>query len=179
MTVPAPSAARAGCVCAAAFLLAACSPTLDWRDVRPAGSGLTLLMPCKPVVQERSLPLAGAPVRLSLQACSAGGRTWGIAHADVADPARVGVALGELRSSAAANIAGGAAETLPLQVPGATPQAASERVRFGGRLPDGRPVQVELAVFAHGTRVFQATALGEQLTLEAAQTFFGSIRLQP
>ncbi|MBE0548915.1 MAG: hypothetical protein IH627_14965, partial [Rubrivivax sp.] len=70
MTVPAPSAARAGCVCAAAFLLAACSPTLDWRDVRPAGSGVTLLMPCKPVVQERSLPLAGAPVRLSLQACS-------------------------------------------------------------------------------------------------------------
>ena len=179
MTVPAPSAARAGCACAAAFLLAACSPALDWRDVRPAGSGVTLLMPCKPVLQERTLPLAGAPVRLSLQACSADGQTWGIAHADVADPARVAAALVELRSSAAANVAAGPAEALPLQVPGATPQAASGRVRFDGRLPDGRPVQVQLAVFAQGTRVFQATALGERLPHEGAQTFMGSIRFLP
>lgn len=179
MSVPAPSAAHAGCAAAAAFLAAACSPALDWRDVRPAGSGVTLLMPCRPGVQERSLTLAGASVRLSLQVCSAGGRTWGIAHADVVDPARVGAALDELRNSAAANITGGPPETLPLQVPGATPQPASTRVRFDGRLPDGRPVQLQLAVFAHGTRVFQATALGEQLTPEAAQTFFGSIHFQP
>jgi len=82
-------------------------------------------------------------------------------------------------TSAAANIASLAAEVLPLQVPGATPQAASERVRLEGRLPDGRPVQMQLAVFAQGTRVFQATALGEQLPVEAAQTFFGSIRFLP
>lgn len=147
--------------------------------MRPAGSGVTLLMPCRPVLHERSLPLAGAPVRLSLQACGADGQTWGIAHADVADPARVAAALVELRSSAAANIAAGPAEALPLQVPGATPRAASGRVSFDGRLPDGRPVQVQLAVFAQGTRVFQATALGERLPAEAAQTFMGSIRFLP
>ena len=179
MTVPAPSAARAGCACAAAFVLVACSPALDWRDVRPAGSGLTLLMPCKPVLQERTLPLAGAPVRLSLQACSADGQTWGIAHADVADPARVSAALVELRSSAAANLSAEPTELLPLQVPGATPQADSVRVRFDGRRPDGRAVQVQFAVFAHGTRVFQATALGEPLQAEAALTFMGSIRFLP
>jgi len=179
MTVSARRATRAGCACAAAVLLAACSPALDWREVRPAGSHVTLLMPCKPVLQERRLPLAGASVSLTLQACSAGDQTWGIAHADVADPARVGAALVELRTSAAANVASLAAEVLPLQVPGATPQAASERVRFEGRLPDGRPVQMQLAVFAQGTRVFQATALGERLPVEAAETFFGSIRFPP
>ncbi|MDO8420514.1 MAG: hypothetical protein Q7S90_10805 [Rubrivivax sp.] len=179
MTVLAPRAARAGCAGAAALLLAACSPALDWRDVRPAGSGVSLLMPCKPAAQERSLPLAGAPVRLSLQACSANGQTWGIAHADVGDPARIGVALTELRASAVANLSGGAAEALPLQVRGATPQPASEHLRFDGRLPDGRPMQVELAVFAQGTRVYQATVLGERLPLEASQTYFGSIRFPP
>jgi hypothetical protein len=179
MTVPAPSAARAGCACAAAFLVAACSPALDWRDVRPAGSGLTLLMPCKPVSQERQLPLAGAPVQLSLLACSADGQTWGIAHADVADPARVSAALVELRHAAAANLSAEPTEVLPLQVPGATPQAASVRVRFDGRRPDGRAVHVQSAVFARGTRVFQATALGEPLQAEAAQTFLGSIRFLP
>ena len=179
MIASARRAPRAGGACAAAVLLAACSPALDWRDVRPAGSHVTLLMPCKPVVQERRLPLAGASVSLTLQACKAGDQTWGIAHADVADPARVGAALVELRTSAAANIASLAAEVLPLQVPGATPQAASERVRLDGRLPDGRPVQMQLAVFAQGTRVFQATALGERLPVEAAETFFGSIRFLP
>jgi hypothetical protein len=52
-------------------------------------------------------------------------------------------------------------------------------VRFDGRLPDGRTVQAQVAVLAHGTRVFQVTALGERLPGEAADTFFGSIRFVP
>ncbi|HSQ70999.1 MAG TPA: hypothetical protein VLM87_01135, partial [Rubrivivax sp.] len=91
----------------------------------------------------------------------------------------VAAALGELRASAAANLAAGAVEQLSLQVPGATPQPGSERERFDGRLPDGRPVQAQMAVFAQGTRVFQVTALGERLPNEAAETFFGSIRFAP
>jgi hypothetical protein len=179
MTSTARSAAGAGRAGVAALLLAACAPALDWRDVRPEGSGMTLLMPCKPTAQQRRLPLAGAAVSLSLHACSADGQTWGVAHADVEDPARVASALAELRASAAANVAAQGVERLPLQVPGATPQPVSERVRLEGRLPDGRPVQVQVAVFAQGTRVFQVTALGERLPAEAADTFFGSIRFAP
>ena len=179
MTLTARSVAGAGWASAAALLLAACAPALDWRDVRPEGSNMTLLMPCKPTAQQRQLPLAGAAVRLSLHACSADGQTWGVAHADVEDPARVASALAELRASAAANIAAGTVEPLPLQVAGATPQPGSERVRFDGRLPDGRTVQAPVAVLAHGTRVFQVTALGERLPGEAADTFFGSIRFVP
>ena len=179
MNSSAPSAARVGCACVAAVMLSACAPALDWRDVRPDGSGLTLLMPCKPVAQHRRLPLAGVPVGLSLHACSPEGQTWALAFADVEDPTRVGAALAELRRSAAANVAAGAVVPLRLQVPGATPQPASERVGLEGHLPDGRPVQAQLAVFAQGTRVFQATALGERLQPEAAETFFASLRFQP
>jgi hypothetical protein len=179
MTLTARSAAGAGWAGAAALLLAACAPALDWREVRPEGSRVVLLMPCKPTAQQRQLPLAGAAVRLSLHACRADGQTWGIAHADVEDPARVAAALAELRASTAANVAAEGVQRLPLEVPGATPQPGSERVRFDGRLPDGRPVQAQVAVFAHGTHVFQVTALGERLPDEAADTFFGSIRLAP
>lgn len=179
MTLTARRAAGAGWAGAAALLLAACAPALDWRDVRPEGSSVTLLMPCKPTAQQRRLALAGAAVRLSLHACSADGQTWGVAHADMEDPARVAAALAELRASAAANIAAGDAGQLPLQVPGATPQPGSERVHFDGHLPDGRPVQAQVAVFAQGTRVYQVTALGEHLPAEAADVFFGSIRFAP
>lgn len=179
MSTSAPRAARAGCACAAMLSLLACAPALDWRDVRPPGSALTLQMPCKPALQERSLPLAGTTVRLSLQACSADGQTWGIAQADVADPTRVGAALAELRASMEARLAAGPGEAQPLHVPGATPQPAAGLVRLEGRLPDGRAMQLQVAVFAHGTRVFQATAMGERLAPEATRTFFASIRVLP
>jgi hypothetical protein len=46
-------------------------------------------------------------------------------------------------------------------------------------MPDGRAVTEQLAVFTKGTKVFQATALGEKLESEAADTFFGGLRFAP
>lgn len=164
---------------ALAMTLAGCAPALDWRDLRPEGSSLRLQLPCKPSGQSRDLPLAGTRVNLALYACTADGQTWGLGVADVADPARVGAALAELVSSAVANLGAAPATALPLQVPGATPNAASGRSRLQGRLPDGKSVQMQVAVFTHGTQVFQATVLGEQLSDDAVQTFFASLRFGP
>lgn len=157
--------------------LAACAPALDWRDVRPEGSTLQLQFPCRPTTQRRDVPLAGQRVNLALHACAAGGQTWGLATADVGDPARVGPALAELAASAAGNLGGTAGPVQALKVPGATPNPASKRLRLQGRLPDGRAVQMQVAVFARGTQVFQATVLSETLSDEAADTFFDSLRL--
>jgi hypothetical protein len=163
----------------AAALLAACAPALDWRELRPEGSGLAVLMPCKPDRQARSVGLASAQVRLELHACSTGAVTWGVAFADIGDPAKVGAALGELRASAQKNLGAAEATVLPLQVAGATPNPASQRVQFPGRMPDGRAVTEQTAVFAKGTRVFQVVAVGPTLEPEAVATFFGSLRLLP
>lgn len=160
-------------------LLAACSPALDWREVRPAGSQLQLLFPCKPVQQARRVTLAGQTVRLVLQVCNAGEQTWALAHADLGDPTHLGPALTELLNSAAANLGAAPGTPQPLQVAGATPHEASARWRFSGQLPDGVAVVEEVAVFAYGTRVYQATALGPQLPPELAQTFMGSLRVVP
>jgi hypothetical protein len=157
--------------------LVGCTPALDWRDVRPQASALQLQFPCKPTVQRRDLMLAGARVKLELYACAAADRTWGLALADIGDPARVDAALAELSAAAAANLGGAAGQALPLQVSGATPHAASRRQRLHGRLPDGKPVQMQLAVFAHGTSVFQATVLGADVAEDSAETFFASLRL--
>jgi hypothetical protein len=68
---------------------------------------------------------------------------------------------------------------LPLLVPGATPHEASVRVVLAGVRPDGQAVEMQLAVFAHGTRVFQATVLGPQATGEDAASFFSNLRFLP
>ena len=165
--------------CLGSAMLAGCAPELDWRDVRPPGSSLQAQLPCKPSTQERQVQLADVRVRLVLLACTAAGQTWGLATADVVEPGRVQQALAELTRSSAANIGAQSTATVAWLAPGSTPSAAAVRQQMQGRLPDGKAVQLQMAVFAHGTRVFQASVLGEQVGAEAAQAFFGALRLKP
>ena len=110
-----------------AAVLAGCAPALNWRDVRPEGSGVQALFPCKPDVEERRVALAGPPVRWALNVCTAGDQSWALAHADVVEPGRVGPALAALQAGAAANLGVRTVASTPQAVAGATPQAASGR----------------------------------------------------
>lgn len=159
--------------------LAGCSPALDWREVRLPESQLLPLFPCKPHAQERRVPLAGKQARLTLHVCSVGGQTWSLAVADLADPALIALAMAGLLASATDNIGGAPSRPAPFLVPGATPNSGSLRSRLQGKLPDGRLVHMQVAVFTHGTRVFQATVLGEEVATEAAEVFFDGLRVVP
>ena len=163
-------------VCSSALVCAACTPALDWREIRAQGTGVTFMLPCKPQVSARSVQLAGQAVRMSLMACRAGELTWALGFADVAEPARLGAALLALRESTVANLQGQVVRSAPAAVRGATPHEGSVYLQLRGRLPDGASAQGRLAVFAHGTMVFQATVLGESVSDEAAETFFLSLR---
>jgi hypothetical protein len=161
--------------------LAGCSPTLDWREVRAPGTPAVALMPCTPAAQQRQLSLAGARTTVTLQACSAGGVTWALVSADVVDPTRIGPALGELLAASARNVSVVAPVGTAFGPPGSTPNVRSRRARMVGTLPDGKPAQLESAVFTHGTWVFQATVLGEKVDeradREATDNFFSSLRI--
>lgn len=159
-------------------LLPACSPALDWREVRPEGSTAVALFPCKPKSQSRLATLAGAPVRMTLLSCEAEGATFALAHADVADPARIGTALEEMAAALAANLQASEQRSAPAAVPGMTPVPAARRLEMGGRFPDGAPAQESVALFAHGTRVYQAAVLGARPGA-AAPVFLDSLRVQP
>ena len=167
----------------AACALVGCTPTLDWREVRPAGTHLQLLFPCKPSAQQRQVPLAGQRLPMTLHACAAGGQTWSLAMVDVADPARVTPALAGFSAVAATNIGaappGAATAAVPFAVRGATPNPGSQRLLLQGKLPDGTRVTLHAALFSHGTQVFQASVLGGQVSAEAADMFFDALRVQP
>ncbi len=169
--------AAAAVVLGAVLLHAGCAPALNWRDVRPPGSGLLAQLPCKPASQVRSVKLAGAAVSMTVLACDAGGATWSLAWADVAEPAQVGPALAALREAALNNLGAGAATPLPLAVKGSTQHVQAARVSFSGKLPSGTAVQAQSAVFAKALRVFQASALGAELDAAAAQVYFDALSL--
>lgn len=156
----------------------ACTPALDWREVRPEGSGAMAVFPCKPSSHSRLVSLAGAALALTLYACDAADVTYAVAFADVPDPTRVGPTLEALIRAARDNIqAAAAASSAPLHVDGMTPNPQALLWRFEGRRHDGRVVQEQVAMFVHGTRIFQATAVGRQLDAQALETFFDGLRL--
>jgi hypothetical protein len=170
-----PTTTIAGAV--AAFMACACSPALDWRELRPEGSGIAALFPCKPDRNVRSLAVAGHQVRMEMLACSADGATYALAYVDLPEPAAIGPALAELRGFAAVNIGAAPATVAALQVPGMTPHPQAARVAFSGRLPDGAAVQEQAAFFAKGLRVYQASVIGTRLQGEGAETFLAALKL--
>lgn len=170
------SATRFGAVAVLAVLVG-CSPVEDWRQVMLADSVALALFPCKPSSQTRAVPLAGDAVSMTLHACSAGANTFAVAHADVADPARVTPALRALAEAAAANVGSPVVAGEPWRVDGMTPNPEARRLRLRGSLPDGTAVSEEAITFAKGTLVFQATVLGAAPPAESIATFFEGLKL--
>ena len=167
-------------VLAAVLSLAACSPTFDWRESRPDGSGATLLFPCRPERHEGTVRVAETTLRLQLHSCSAGGATFSLTVGDGAEPAQVTPLLAALRNQALVNL--GAAEATERDLPataGATPNRESALLRIVGRRADGRRVVAHAAFFVKGLRLYQATVLADDdpAGSETLATFFGSIRL--
>lgn len=164
------------CATVLGALLPACSPALDWREVRPEGSAAVALFPCKPKSQSRPTTLAGIPTRMTLLSCEAEGMTFALAHAEIGDPSQVQLALDALAAALAANLQARQVPGEPLTVPGMTPGPGARRLSIEGRLPDGTPIREEAALFAFGTHVYQAAVLGAQPG-GAAQTFIDSLRV--
>ena len=162
---------------AAALSLAACTPALNWREVRPEGSGALLMFPCKPDRFARPVPLVGGKVQMQLSSCTVQGVTYALSHAAVDQPAKVTRALEELQATAAQNIGAKPVQPTPITVSGMTPNALAQRWTLEGQGPDGKPVAEQVAVFARGLRVYQLTVIGSRIDAEAADTFFTGIKL--
>jgi hypothetical protein len=163
----------------AAIALSACSPTFNWRELRPAGTALQALMPCKPEHASRMVPLAGAATEMHLHSCDTGGLSFAVAWVELGDTARVDAALAEWpRASLASLRLGPEVIDSPgagwaLELPGSTSPSG---LVVQGTDPAGQAVQMRAAYFARGSQVFQAAVYGPQLPAEVTTTFFEGLQ---
>lgn len=163
-------------------LLAACSPALDWRDVRPKDVNILLTYPCKPEQIAQDVILAGQKVKMSMTGCVADKMTFALAHARLPSPALAAQALGQLHQAAVGNVRGTVTASAPAAVRNATPGLAdSLDLGITGQSPDGKPVRERVLLFSQGSSVYQVTAFAPTDTFkdEAAQTFAQSVNLSP
>ena len=156
--------------------LPGCSPTLAWRSVALPDTQLVTELPCKPGSFQRDVRVAGVPLKLFMLSCEAAGVTYGVATAEVGDPARVDAVLFALRDSAAAAIRSSAVAPGALNLHGATPFSGNSSATLHGQRPDGETIEESIRVFARGTRVFQASAVGVALPAAALGPFEDGLR---
>ena len=158
--------------------LAACTPTWDWRSVPLPGTQLVTELPCRPSRFQRDVKVAGVALKLFMLSCETGGVTYGVATADVVDPARVDDVLFGLRDSAAAAIRSSGSPAGALNLRGVTPFNGNYSAHLHGQRPDGETVDEAIRVFARGTRVFQASAVGATLPEAALKPFEDGLRFE-
>jgi hypothetical protein len=164
---------------AAAAILAACSPTFNWREVPIAETGLVALLPCKPDRAERALPLGAESVRIAMAGCEAGGATFAVAHASANDPAQAEAWLIAWRAATRSQLGEAQATEAPATLKNATTTPAPVRLEAAPPQP-GVPLQV--LWFAQRqidgrVALYQATVLGRPSAPDAAAAFFEGLRL--
>lgn len=156
--------------------IAACTPTWDWRSVPLPGTQLVTELPCRPSRFQRDVKVAGVTLKLFMLSCETGGVTYGVATAEVGDPARVDAVLVALHDSAATALRSADSRPGALNLSGATPFSGASSDHLHGLRPDGATVDESVRVFARGTRVFQASAVGATLPEVALKPFEDGLR---
>lgn len=160
-----------------AALLCACSPALDWRQVRPADLGVEALFPCRPSSLTREVALLQGRLQMAMHACGAAGSTFALASLALSDARDVTAAIDSLRDAAAGNLRAGPSDTRPFTVPGMTPNSHAGRLTLQGRRPDGSAVTEHLLVFVRGPRVYQASVVGDAPDEAAVTMFFTGLKV--
>ena len=163
-----------------ALALVACSPSFNWREVRPENTRLHLLLPCKPDKAQKVVPLGGQATTLSMLGCDAGGATFAVAVAELGNAADAGSVLALWQDLTLANMKAepDSRQLIAHKVSGASLSAPVVRVQAQGRRADGSAVSGQAAYFAQGPQVFQVVMYAPKIAPDVAETFFSSLKFE-
>lgn len=161
----------------AALVATACSPTWDWRELRPEGTGLRLVMPCKPELARRQVVMVGQALPMSMLSCKAGDASFSLAWAELPQEVDVAPVLAQWTSATLGNVSGNAGPVSAFLFKGGTVLPQAVRASKSGTAPGGGAVALQGAWFAVGRSVYQASVHGAPQTPEVLETFFSGIGL--
>ena len=153
-----------------------CTPTFNWREVRPDDTRLSLLLPCKPDKAQKPVSLGGQSTTLSMLGCDAGGVTFAVAVVDLSKGMTASSVLSQWKSVTLTNMKAGAEQVEAVKLPGAALEPSPVLVKAQGRRADGAAVTGQMLYFVQGTQVFQAVMYASQITPDTADTFFSSLK---
>ncbi|WP_074300918.1 hypothetical protein [Paraburkholderia phenazinium] len=169
------------CMLAVGGLLAACSPTYDWRTVMNNDNGYTVDLPAKPGNDARQIDVGGTSMQMAMQTAEAGKAVFAVGTLMLPsdDPQTQRTALDFLRTGLARNV-GAAPDARPVQIPlAAGGQVPGLEMTLSGKAGEQKETRTIYArLVAHGRHVYQAAIIAsEPLPQEQVDQFFQSFQL--
>ena len=159
------------------ILLQACSPSLNWREVRLAGGELKAMLPCKPDQAQRRQSLAGYEIELNMIGCEAGGALYAISAAELGTPAQAQQVQAQWQTNLLATLQAQGGIRQAYAIRGANAQPEALQLQASGRTEDGRALTVQAVWFMRGTRLYHAAVYAERLSTEMSEPFFSGMEL--
>ncbi|MBN3755752.1 hypothetical protein G3N95_22605 [Paraburkholderia sp. Tr-20389] len=168
-------------VLSAGWLLAACSPTYDWRTIMNNDNGYTIDLPAKPTTDQRQIDIGGTPMNMSMQIAEAGDAVFAVGTVMLPsdDPQMQRTALDFLRSGLAHNL-GSAPNAHVTAIPlAAGGQVEGLEMTFSGKAgPKQETRTMHARLVAKGRHVYQAAVIAsKEPPPEQVEQFFTSFKL--
>lgn len=160
------------------WLAAACTPSLDWREVRFDNARLTGWMPCKPDRAQRTVDLGGRAAQLTLMGCAAAGMDFTLGQLTVPPGLAPEQALQAWKTASLASLqADPGTAALPWSLARAAASPAPMRVLAQGR----QGLSAHWAWFAYDGQLYQAavyapSSASMQPAREAADVLFSGFQ---
>ncbi len=139
--------------------LLACSPTYNWRQVRPADFALHALLPCKPQAAQRTVGLGEQTAELHMLSCDAGGLTFALSALRMPNNMNGEAVLQGWKQASLASLKLPLDKALVWQLP-VQPKVAATGWRAEGARHDGTAVTAHAVMLVHGSEVFQVAVYG-------------------
>jgi hypothetical protein len=165
---------------AALLMMQACSPSLNWREIRLDPLPVWAHMPCKPDRGTRTIALAGVVLELQMVGCATDGATFALMAAPVPDPGRAGVMLDAWKQGTLQHMKASETRESAFAPPGALGIPQSLRVQARGAGPTGAVVADAVwtaRVSDQGVTLVHAVIYRPTANPEVAEAFFGGLRL--
>jgi hypothetical protein len=155
-----------------AILLTGCSPDLDWREVKAADGGYTVLLPAKPSSDTRRVDLAGKSADMTMRGAEVDRVTYAVGSVVLGTEEEARRAASEMQQALVHNIAATDPRVRTVVVDG---QPLTE-VQAAGKTPAGEKYSLAARFASRGSRAWQAVVLGptDRFKQEAADTFLES-----
>ena len=168
----------------AAFLLAACAPEYNWREVRSSEHGYLVMLPGKPASMTRTILLEETEVPMTMQGARVDETAFTVAVATLPDdrPITREKAQAAMRAGMVRNIGGtervaDARDVTVVDASGVTQgRVPGVRVEADGSA-QGKAMTMLAGFTSRGTRAYQWVAVGPDVRREEALTFLDSFRL--
>lgn len=171
-----------------ALALVACSPALNWREVRL--KGLTAMLPCKPDQAQRTVQLADQDLTMEMVGCEAADGLFAISHVRVKDDKLLPTVREQWRQQTLAALRATDAQDIPFQLKtmsnsqltaGGMPAAQTvlpQLVSARGLRPDGSAVVARLLWMGSGSDLYHVAVYAKQVSVETADRLFTGLTLQ-